>query len=954
MNYILENNFTKNYFIMDGKFHNIDENINKNNNKLIKNPNYREDFLKNNLKQMKNNNDNNIDLKINDNNSNNLNKNLNYYENNNDNIFGLNFHQDEEDENEIVNSLHFSKFKNKNSNINDNLIIKNNLNYNSKENNYEQKVKNNRNIIANNMKNSLMDDEPYQISVSKYTESNIENQSIFNNSKMNKNYSNNNNKKIDIKKIKNNNIINENELEYYSKEYKFNDKNLQFKDIPQNNYNKKINFERNQAKIYNKNKVNKKLFEEQNNLKNNLLLNHNMNNICTTKNKIIPNIIKHNKSFSSNRNLLNNNYISENNRFTENNYYQIDKNKNIKKNINNYPYNTENGCNKIYYNNSKKNISSNRIHNINIRNIPKINSNDNNFLLNEVNFKKIYSKRQKAELDMVRGCFIYDKKLFNFDLKNSNSINYIKFIKPTEPIIQINYRNVDKFYPLIRKYFTNELYTNFDNSNYNIFKNSNNPQKYQDFVDKNNIHNLIYNKQNINNNNKIMLNDKIPIPKNNFKINENEQINKNILDNFVRKENNENKSNKTDKDGLTFQLKKKIYDWLVDINIIKDKIIKMDSLPTLCINGVLLCDLINRCEGKNEILKGIIRRTSTRSQIQVNINKVLEYLRSKEKFPSRHLWNNLEISRGNSLIIWQLLDDIYNFYGNKIFFKRRLNRNLSQNLNKTFTKENNKISNKEEIKNSSLNTPLRQRKMKTINVNKNNNFNGNNQNDFYIKNNNNYSKYSYTPNIHKNRKNKIADNFYNNKNKNIENNNNIYNINKKFSKNEKKNINIHNINNLEFNYKVTDSSNRNNLNHTNDNFYESKMFSIDNSNDIVNIKDNKSKKRNIDNTYRNNFDISSIYSDRFINAEKNNKSFSVNNGFYNKKRKNIMNNGNYSRYNINSNNQSFYSTNIENRSKSKGCFLLFEKASINKLKEKIGALNKYNTNDIETLDIKDI
>ena len=40
--------------------------------------------------------------------------------------------------------------------------------------------------------------------------------------------------------------------------------------------------------------------------------------------------------------------------------------------------------------------------------------------------------------------------------------------------------------------------------------------------------------------------------------------------------------------------------------------------------------------------------------------------------------------------------------------------------------------------------------------------------------------------------------------------------------------------------------------------------------------------------------------------------------------------------------------------RNKGCFLLFEKSTINKLKEKMGTLNKYNTNDFETLDIKDI
>ena len=59
---------------------------------------------------------------------------------------------------------------------------------------------------------------------------------------------------------------------------------------------------------------------------------------------------------------------------------------------------------------------------------------------------------------MVRGCYTYDKKYFNFDVKNdTNIVNYIKFIKPTEPILQINYKNVDKFYPLIRKKFVNKM-----------------------------------------------------------------------------------------------------------------------------------------------------------------------------------------------------------------------------------------------------------------------------------------------------------------------------------------------------------------------------------------------------------------------------------------------------------------------------------------------------------------
>ena len=40
--------------------------------------------------------------------------------------------------------------------------------------------------------------------------------------------------------------------------------------------------------------------------------------------------------------------------------------------------------------------------------------------------------------------------------------------------------------------------------------------------------------------------------------------------------------------------------------------------------------------------------------------------------------------------------------------------------------------------------------------------------------------------------------------------------------------------------------------------------------------------------------------------------------------------------------------------RNKGCFLLFEKSSIIRLKDKIGTFQKYNTNDVDTFDFTDI
>ena len=189
------------------------------------------------------------------------------------------------------------------------------------------------------------------------------------------------------------------------------------------------------------------------------------------------------------------------------------------------------------------------------------------------------------------------------------------------------------------------------------------------------------------------------------------------------------------------------------------------------------------------------------------------------------------------------------------------------------------------------------------------------------------------------------------------NNNNNNNVNKKEKENKyhfKNILDTDTDNNIfDYNNEKDTLSKRNNLNHTNDNIYESKMFSVDNSNDNVIIKDNNNKRKRssaTDNICKKNFDVSSIHSDWFLSVDKSNKSFSVNNGFYNKKRKN-KNNG----YTIKSNNQSFYSVNVDNKMKNrKGCFLLFEKSSVNKLKEKIENLNKYTTSVIDTMEIKDI
>ena len=85
----------------------------------------------------------------------------------------------------------------------------------------------------------------------------------------------------------------------------------------------------------------------------------------------------------------------------------------------------------------------------------------------------------------------------------------------------------------------------------------------------------------------------------------------------------------------------------------------------ICSNGVLLSELVNKCEGRFPIIKGISRYPTNQTQIKANIIKVLNYLESNEKFKSKYLWSVNEIMSGDVDVIWGLLYDIYVYYNTK-------------------------------------------------------------------------------------------------------------------------------------------------------------------------------------------------------------------------------------------------------------------------------------------------
>lgn len=109
---------------------------------------------------------------------------------------------------------------------------------------------------------------------------------------------------------------------------------------------------------------------------------------------------------------------------------------------------------------------------------------------------------------------------------------------------------------------------------------------------------------------------------------------------------------------VTESFKEILVEWLEDLHIVRKDSNILSLIPNICRTGVMLCDLVNRLEGRSEIIKGIERNPKNKTQALANINKVLEYLRAFPKMNSRYLWSSKEIIEGDEYVIWGILDDI--------------------------------------------------------------------------------------------------------------------------------------------------------------------------------------------------------------------------------------------------------------------------------------------------------
>ena len=167
-----------------------------------------------------------------------------------------------------------------------------------------------------------------------------------------------------------------------------------------------------------------------------------------------------------------------------------------------------------------------------------------------------------------------------------------------------------------------------------------------------------------------------------------------IGNNESKNDNNQNndKNNKED-----------IFTWLLDLNVIKKNETNIILLPQLVSDGTILCDIINKCESKDNQIDGVIKEIKSKEEALININKALDYLKKVDKFPKRHVSSNELIFEIDDKAIWELLYDLYEYYSNKMGYKK--NNNEKKNEYNDLNYINNLNDKKKEIISRNNNKP---------------------------------------------------------------------------------------------------------------------------------------------------------------------------------------------------------------------------------------------------------
>lgn len=173
------------------------------------------------------------------------------------------------------------------------------------------------------------------------------------------------------------------------------------------------------------------------------------------------------------------------------------------------------------------------------------------------------------------------------------------------------------------------------------------------------------------------------ISSNNKNIDKSIKENSKLVSRSCSSKNIKNRNENITIDEVLPETKDRILNWLGSIGLIRQNVANLlEKLPKICKNGVLFIDLINRLNGKNEILKGIFREPKQNSHFEINFRKLFEFLADLPKFNPRYLWLSSSLILENEDVFWGLLDDIWHYYNNKLsrYDGRRPEKNSNDNI----------------------------------------------------------------------------------------------------------------------------------------------------------------------------------------------------------------------------------------------------------------------------------
>ena len=331
-------------------------------------------------------------------------------------------------------------------------------------------------------------------------------------------------------------------------------------------------------------------------------------------------------------------------------------------------------------------------------------------LIKEENKTNSEQNNQEYEINKneILNNYMHQPPIFNnFKTKEINEDN------------NLEEENIEKYFNRINKLNINEKlkFLNNDNKNKNIFKSDKDIYKnnFKNKIDEENKEKderkvnifkmyenekIRYKKMNVKNNKiknnrksfkKILINNIKSKQKdekrrrNSFQINPQKIKNKglnysrNDIEKQIKKSNsyfikpnynifeeiiNNNNINKTEL--IETREKEKIYNWLIDLNIIKREQINIIKLPEVISDGVLLCNIINTFENKESQIIDILTDITIKENALININKALQHLNEIKDFPKNNISDNESIFEIDDNTIWGLLSDIYKYYSKKV------------------------------------------------------------------------------------------------------------------------------------------------------------------------------------------------------------------------------------------------------------------------------------------------